>query len=276
VRRSFELSAQLLAREPEHPRAGAFHLRAANFLVQVVNDREGAAEAEAIFSQALAAVARNDAAKRNAIFMGNPYFDTLFSRAVHAVHRGDLDAAAAHLAEARSVAERVRYDEPRPAEFNDWDASIASVEGWIALRRGDMAEFRRWIGRAFAAARDEPQGMERRVFASVGVVSRVLNAFDVEEERGLEAALRAGLPEIRAWLLSELEIDLAASEQYAPEAVFTLVAQRFRAEMTGDHAAAAELDWKIYNAPDTSFQRAGTGPPGGRDRDRPPNRVRDR
>ena len=276
VRRSYELSGQLLAREPAHPRAGAFHLRAANFLVQVVNEREGAAAADAIFVQALAAVACNDAAKRNAVFMGYPYFDTLFSRAVHAVYRGDLESAVARLAEARSVAERVRYDEPRPIEFNDWDSSIASVEGWIALRRGDMAEFRRWIARAFAAARERPHGMECRVFASVGIVARVLDAVEIEADRGMPPPLREELPEIRTWLLRELEIDLAASESYAPGAVYTLVAQRFRAEMTGDHAAAAELDWKIYNAPDTSFQRAGTGPPGGRDRDRPPNRVRDR
>ena len=101
--RSLELSGTLLAREPEHTRVGAFHLRAANFAANFVFDREDPTQSEQLLDAALAAVARNESAKQNTVFMSFPYFDVQLARTACKFHRGETIQAARRAAELRGI-----------------------------------------------------------------------------------------------------------------------------------------------------------------------------
>lgn len=253
--RSLELSGTLLAREPEHTRVGAFHLRAANFAANFVFDREDPTQSEQLLDAALAAVARNESAKQNTVFMSFPYFDVQLARTACKFHRGETIQAARRAAELRGIVERVRYGEPRASEFSTWDAAVGGLEAALAFSRGDDAEFERSLARAFEAARTESKTIEDRVHASVGAVHRVRGALKALLQRGVESDMAARLAEVDARLLRELEIDVAESERLAPTAIYTLRAQQARAELVGDLDAVAELEWKIHQAPDSTFKR---------------------
>lgn len=253
--RSLGLSGALLAREPEHPRVGAFHLRAASFAATFVFDPEDPTQSEQLLDAALAAVARNGSAKQNTIFMSFPYFDALLTRTAFEFGRGETVLAARRVAELRGIVERVRYGEPRASGFSTWDAAVGGLEAALAFSRGDDAEFERSLTRAFEAARTESKTIEERVHASVGAVHRVRGALKGLRHRGMESEMAARLAKVDARLLRELEIDVAESERLAPTAIYTLHAQQARAELVGDLDAVAELDWKIYHAPDSTFQR---------------------
>jgi tRNA A-37 threonylcarbamoyl transferase component Bud32 len=256
VRRSFELSGELLAREPQHPRAGAFHLRAANFLAMMLYEFDAPEPSEAILDQAIAAVARNDAVRENPVFMGFPFFDTQFTRISYSLFRGDGESRFQVAAELRAIIERIRYTPSPPPEFSAWDSLLAATEGWMALRRGDEPEFTRSIERALHAARTQSTTREFRLYAMVGVVERVALAIRFEEAHGAGPAMQARFDEILAWMLREIDTEIVEAEAEAPGTVSLLTARKARATLVGDFAQADELAERIHRAPDASFQRA--------------------
>ncbi|MBI1304909.1 MAG: protein kinase [Phycisphaera sp.] len=256
VRRSFELSGELLAREPQHPRAGAFHLRAANFLAMMLYEFDAPEPSEAILDQAIAAVARNDAVRENPVFMGFPFFDTQFTRISYSLFRGDGESRLQVAAELRAIIERIRYTPSPPPEFSAWDSLLAATEGWMALRRGDEPGFTRSIERALHAARTQSTTREFRLYAMVGVVERVALAIRFEEAHGAVPAMQARFGEILAWMLREIDTEIVEAEAEAPGTVSLLTARKARATLVGDFALADELTERIHGAPDASFQRA--------------------
>lgn len=256
VRRSFELSGELLAREPQHPRAGAFHLRAANFLAMVLYEFDAPEPSEAILDQAIAAVARNDAVRENPVFMGFPFFDTQFTRISYSLFRGDGESRLQVAAELRAIIERIRYTPSPPPEFSAWDSLLAATEGWLALRRGDEPGFTRSIERALHAARTQSTTREFRLYAMVGVVERVALAIRFEEAHGAVPAMQARFDEMLAWMLREIDTEIAEAEAEVPGTVSLLTARKARATLVGDFAQADELAERIHRAPDANFQRA--------------------
>ena len=270
--RSLELSGQLLAREPQHPRAGAFHLRAAIHLAPLLFDERGPEAAVAMLDDAAATVARNDAVKQNVVFMSFPYLDVQMLRVSYGLQCADSKVRPEIAAEARSIIERIRYSDTWSPRLREWDSLLTATEAWLALRGGDEAEFVRGIERGLAAARaplapesasrPQPESAHARVNATLEVVGRAYQAMREEEKRGVGLETRARFDELRARLLEELDAQIAEAERTGPASVELLQVRYGRAGLVGDEALADELAIEIHNATDVSFQDAFTGAPG--------------
>ena len=270
--RSLELSGQLLAREPQHPRAGAFHLRAAIPLAPLLFDECGPEAAVAMLDDAVATVARNDAVKQNVVFMSLPYLDVQMLRVSYGLQCADGKVRPEIAAEARSIIERIRHSDTWSPRLREWDSLLTATEAWLALRGGDEAEFGRGIERGLAAARaplapesasrPQPESAHARVNATLEVVGRAYLAMRVEEKRGVGLETRARFDELRARLLGELDAQIAEAQRTGPANVELLQVRYGRAGLVGDDALADELAFEIHSAPDVSFQDAFTGAPG--------------
>ena len=264
--RSIELSGQLLAREPEHKRGGAFHLRAATFAIGFITEPDDQSAAVALLERALAVVAGNQAIVENTAYMGFPYLDALVSRVILALYQSDQATALSRAAEARSLVERERHASPRSAEFSGWAASISVLEGWIALGASDVDGFTRAIERGFAEARRHAEGPDRRMHAATEVAGRVREILWIEGTRIVDAATLARLAEIRAWVVGEYEREIAEAERAIPDSASVLTAKAVRARLLGDERLADEFDARLYFSPTSSYQQAAGGPPESRNK----------
>jgi len=254
VLRSLELSGALLAREPQYPRAGAFHLSAAHLAAWFVFDPDDPRASEEILDRAIAAVSRNDAAKQNTTFLAYPYFDVLSFRVGCALRRGDTDVAAERAVELRSVLERMRFGATRPKEFTGWDSRVASIEAWAAILRDDDGECRRGIARALEAARVATNPIQSRLEEIEGIVGVLNEVLEIEEKRGVDEARRRRFAELREWVRSEVEADIAEGERTIPGDPALLPALRARAVLLGDRETADAIGAKIDGLPPKSYQ----------------------
>lgn len=153
------------------------------------------------------------------------------------------------------------YADLRPPEFSTWDSTLTATEAWLALHRGDLAAAEQLIARAFDVARLYATGIGSRLSDLSGVVGRISHALELESKRGVDTATRERFEAIRAWVVSELEKDIAEAERTVPESPSVLSAKRARAKLLGDTEGANEYDDKIFGAPNTTYQQAAIGPP---------------
>ena len=250
VRRSLELTEELIARDPRHPRAAAFYLQAVEQFGSFVYVRDGRAAARALLEDALERVSGIDAVRSNAEFVGFPYFGVV--TALVSLH-DDPACARALLERARALVEQQRYVEPRADNFPLWEVRLNFLEGLLAMREGDVESFARSVERAVATARAAPGGPlnSLNVMTTVGdgVAAIIREAEQQAEESGQAAPFPTRFAEIRASMIAALEEEVAACAAAAPESSLPLIARRAQAALRGDMAAVESLNREIRSAP---------------------------
>jgi tRNA A-37 threonylcarbamoyl transferase component Bud32/tetratricopeptide (TPR) repeat protein len=250
VRRSLELTEELIARDPRHPRAAAFYLQAVEEFGSFVYVRDGRAAARALLEDALERVSGIDAVRSNAEFVGFPYFGVV--TALVSLH-DDPARARALLERARALVEQQRYVEPRADNFPLWEVRLNFLEGLLAMREGDVESFARSVERAVATARAAPGGPLKslNVMTTVGdgVAATIREAEQQAEEAGQAAPFPTRFAEIRASMIAALEEGIAAGAAAAPESSLPLIARRAQAALRGDMAAVESLNREIRSAP---------------------------
>ena len=250
VRRSLELTEELIARDPRHPRAAAFYLQAVEEFGSFVYVQDGRAAARALLEDALERVSGIDAVRSNAEFVGFPYFGVV--TALVSLH-DDPARARALLERARALVEQQRYVEPRADNFPLWEVRLNFLEGLLAMREGDVESFARSVERAVATARAAPGGPLKslNVMTTVGdgVAATIREAEQQAEEAGQAAPFPTRFAEIRASMIAALEEGIAAGAAAAPESSLPLIARRAQAALRGDMAAVETLNREIRSAP---------------------------
>ena len=250
VRRSLELTEELIARDPRHPRAAAFYLQAVEQFGSFVYIRDGRAAARAMLEDALERVSGIDAVRSNAEFVGFPYFGVV--TALVSLH-DDPARARALLERARALVEQQRYVEPRADNFPLWEVRLNFLEGLLAMREGDVESFARSVERAVATARAAPGGPLKslNVMTTVGdgVAATMREAETRAEEAGQAAPFPTRFAEIRASMIAALEEEIAAGAAAAPESSLPLIARRAQAALRGDTVAVEALNREIRSAP---------------------------
>jgi tRNA A-37 threonylcarbamoyl transferase component Bud32/tetratricopeptide (TPR) repeat protein len=250
VRRSLELTEELIARDPRHPRAAAFYLQAVEQFGSFVYVQDGRAAARALLEDALERVSGIDAVRSNAEFVGFPYFGVV--TALVSLH-DDPARARALLERARALVEQQRYVEPRADNFPLWEVRLNFLEGLLAMREGDVESFARSVERAVATARAAPGGPLKslNVMTTVGdgVAATIREAEQQAEEAGQAAPFPTRFAEIRASMIAALEEGIAAGAAAAPESSLPLIARRAQAALRGDMAAVETLNREIRSAP---------------------------
>ena len=250
VRRSLELTEELIARDPRHPRAAAFYLQAVEQFGSFVYIRDGRAAACAMLEDALERVSGIDAVRSNAEFVGFPYFGVV--TALVSLH-DDPARARALLERARTLVEQQRYVEPRADNFPLWEVRLNFLEGLLAMREGDVESFARSVERAVATARAAPGGPRKslNVMTTVGdgVAATIREAEQQAEEAGQASPFPTRFAEIRASMIAALEEEIAAGAAAAPESSLPLIARRAQATLRGDTVAVEALNREIRSAP---------------------------
>ena len=250
VRRSLELTEELIARDPRHPRAAAFYLQAVEQFGSFVYVRDGRAAARAMLEDALERVSGIDAVRSNAEFVGFPYFGVV--TALVSLH-DDPARARALLERARALVEQQRYVEPRADNFPLWEVRLNFLEGLLAMREGDVESFARSVERAVATARAAPGGPLKslNVMTTVGdgVAATMREAETRAEEAGQAAPFPTRFAVIRASMIAALEEEIAAGAAAAPESSLPLIARRAQAALRGDTVAVEALNREIRSAP---------------------------
>jgi tetratricopeptide (TPR) repeat protein len=250
VRRSLELTEELIARDPRHPRAAAFYLQAVEEFGSFVYVRDGRAAARALLEDALERVSGIDAVRSNAEFVGFPYFGVV--TALVSLH-DDPARARALLERARALVEQQRYVEPRADNFPLWEVRLNFLEGLLAMREGDVESFARSVERAVATARAAPGGPLKslNVMTTVGdgVAATIREVEQQADEAGQAAPFPTRFAEIRASMIAALEEGIAAGAAAAPESSLPLIARRAQAALRGDMAAVESLNREIRSAP---------------------------
>lgn len=250
VRRSLELTEELIARDPRHPRAAAFYLQAVEQFGSFVYVQDGRAAARALLEDALERVSGIDAVRSNAEFVGFPYFGVV--TALVSLH-DDPARARALLERARALVEQQRYVEPRADNFPLWEVRLNFLEGLLAMREGDVESFARSVERAVATARAAPGGPLKslNVMTTVGdgVAAIIREAEQQARESGQAAPFPTRFAEIRASMIAALEEEIAAGAAAAPESSLPLIARRAQAALRGNTAAVEALNREIRSAP---------------------------
>jgi tetratricopeptide (TPR) repeat protein len=265
ARRSLDLAEELLARDPGHPRAASFYLQAVEQFAGFGYVRGDRAQVRAMLEDALERVSGNDAVRRNAQFVGFPYFGIV--EALVGL-QDDPARARAMLERARTLVEQHRYAEPRADDFPLWESRIHGLEGLLALRDGDVDSFARSVERAVAVARATPGGPLKSLNAMITVGDCVAATMRDAEERaeanGQAVPFPTRFSEIRALMIAELDEKIAAATAAAPESSLPLIARRAQATLAKDTAAVAALQLEIRSAPGLGYHEvAGTYAVGG-------------